>query len=130
MSLSPYFENRKHIAVAIDISGGITPTLIESYIAMINQALIGKTNILLNVWFFDTEVHNEVQYNVIRGDALFECNWKYMKQNKINPDLFVLFSDGKAPTNTMEQYSGYCRTLFVIRKGNWKTSPFGELLEI
>lgn len=142
MSLADHFVGAKHVAVAIDASGGFDAAMYDKYIAELNEACRSISGIRLDVWFFDTQVRNSVTFVNPKasdldqltpsgfGGTIFLCNWKHMETNKIKPDLFVIFSDGYVMQDGFEKYGDYCPTVFVIHKGNWKSAPFGALVEI
>ena len=92
----------------------------------------------LRVWTFDTQVYAESfkeftpmnadeikDYNIIGcGGTDFECNWNFMEDNDINPDKFVMFTDGY-PFGSWGN-EAYCDTLFVIHGNDRIIPPFGE----
>ena len=60
----------------------------------------------IKLWTFDTKVYNEEDFSADDGKNLldyevfggggtdFDCNWKYMKDQDIVPNKFIMFTDG------------------------------------
>ena len=84
---------------------------------------------------FDTDVYNPQDYTSDNLDDIteyelqggggtdFECIFKYLKDNQINPERLVVFTDGY-PWNTWGD-ANYCETLWVIHSNDNPTPPFG-----
>ncbi len=117
-------EKAYKIHVALDTSGSISDYEIRDFLSEVRGAARQMGNISVTIWTFDTEVHNPVTYNKNKlhlisnyeiqgnGGTLFLANYEYMKDKKIKPDLFIMFTDGMwadAPG-----IAGFCPTLYVI----------------
>jgi hypothetical protein len=93
----------------------------------------------LKVWTFDTRVYGLAEFDQYTADEIdtyepqggggtsFEVNWEFMKENDIQPKLFIMFTDGYpcggwCPPGDEE----FCDTLFVIHGNTSITAPFGE----
>lgn len=128
-------EQKIDIALCIDTSGSMSDdTLhnIKSEVAGIMEAF-GSFN--LHIWCFDTEVHNPqvftednidelLDYECIGGGGTdFDANWKYMKNEGIEPKKFVMFTDGYPWDSWGDE--NYCDTLFVIHGSTTIEAPFG-----
>jgi len=87
---------------------------------------------------FDTQVHNPqeftennmsefLDYELAGGGGTdFDCCWEYMKDNNIQPNKFIMFTDGY-PWNSWGD-ENYCDTLFIVHGGrgsNHPVAPFG-----
>ena len=60
------------------------------------------------------------EYKVIGGGGTdFVCNWEMMKENDIEPDQFIMFTDGEPFRSWGDP--DYCDTLFLI-KNNYSKS--------
>jgi predicted metal-dependent peptidase len=91
----------------------------------------------IHLWTFDTEVFNPKVFTPDNADELldyklgsgggteFECNWKYMKDNGIEPKKFVMFTDGW-PFDSWGD-PDYCDTIFLINNTYERNieAPFG-----
>jgi predicted metal-dependent peptidase len=95
------------------------------------------TDFELEVWCFDTKVYNHAKFTPDTIDEIddyeikggggtsFECNWTYMKENNIEPERFIMMTDGYPCGGWGDPL--YCDTLFLIH-GDAKRSivaPFG-----
>ena len=91
----------------------------------------------IHLWSFDTEVFNPKIFTPDNAEELlnyelgsgggteFECNWKYMKDNGIEPKKFVMFTDGW-PFDSWGD-PDYCDTIFLINNPYERNieAPFG-----
>jgi predicted metal-dependent peptidase len=65
------------------------------------------------------------EYEIIGcGGTDFACNWDFMEENEIEPDKFIMFTDGY-PYGSWGN-PAYCDTLFVMHGTNSIIPPFGE----
>lgn len=123
------------IVVALDASGSIGEDMIMDFLGMVQGSLDQFTSYKVRVISFDTKVYNEdiftgddgrsmSEYDVVGGGGtMFECVWKWMKDNDVTPHQLVMFTDGY-PCGTWGE-PDYCDTLFVIHGSSKITSPFG-----
>ena len=58
------------------------------------------------------------------GGTDFMCNWEYMKQEDIQPNRFVMFTDGYPVGSWGDEF--YCETVFVIHGPDHIKPPFGN----
>ena len=56
------------------------------------------------------------------GGTDFEANWKYMRENDIQPKKFIMFTDGYRFGSWGEP--DYCDTMFVIHGSTTIEAPF------
>ena len=129
-------ENTIEVCVAVDMSGSISDAQSNDFISEIKGLMEEYTDFKLNLWCFDTEVYNYKQFtgdNVSEiddyevkggGGTDFDANWEFMKQEGIEPKLFIMFTDGY-PYNSWGD-EDYCDTLFIIHGNDSIVSPFGE----
>lgn len=123
--------------IAVDLSGSCIDALSDFFsevFGIIQQFDDWK----IGIFTFDTSVHNYQEfssesfvdistYNPIGGGGTsFECIWKFMKDEEINPKQLVVFTD-------MEPYGSwgdpnYCETLWIAYKSD-KIAPFGETVK-
>jgi len=124
-------------ALALDMSGSIADMQAKEMLSEVKGIMEQYTDYEIHIWCFDTAVYGyEVftsddgrdiaEYQVRGGGGTdFMCNWNFMKEEGIEPNQFVMFTDGY-PWNSWGD-EDYCDTLFVIHgmgDSNFK-APFG-----
>jgi predicted metal-dependent peptidase len=57
------------------------------------------------------------------GGTDFMANWKYMKENNIEPKKFIMFTDGYPYSSWGDP--DYCDTVFIIKGNENAEPPFG-----
>lgn len=128
----------KRITVAIDASGGIPMGMISDFLDLIKAGLKGRTDYRMDLWFFDTKIHDHTLFTAHNideldklkpsafGGTLLDENWKYMKANNIEPDLLIVMSDGEFEPIS-HKHAKYCPTMFALRNPYCGVSgTFGE----
>tara|TARA_R110001606_G_scaffold135304_2_gene272276 strand:- start:14879 stop:16240 length:1362 start_codon:yes stop_codon:yes gene_type:complete len=125
-------------AIAIDVSGSISKDMIRDFLGEIYGIMQQFPDFTLKVWTFDTKAYTESykeftpmnadeinEYEIIGcGGTDFACNWDFMEENEIEPDKFIMFTDGY-PFGSWGN-PAYCDTLFVMHGTNSIVPPFGE----
>lgn len=123
------------VSVGIDMSGSISNVQAKDMINEVKGIMDEYADFKLDLWCFDTAVYNYVQFTKDNSDeiveyevkggggTLFEANWSFMKDNGIEPKLFIMFTDmypceGWGDPN-------YCDTLFIAHGTNHPIAPFG-----
>jgi predicted metal-dependent peptidase len=94
-------------------------------------------NYRMDVWCFDTRVSGHDVFTSEDGRSItefamtggggtdFMCNWEHMIANEIEPDQFLMFTDGE-PFGKWG-IEDYCDTLFLIKNRYRKpVAPFGQ----
>ena len=126
---------RVEVSCAIDLSGSIGQQQANDFLSEVKGILDQYEDFKLDVWCFDTEVYNHKTFTPDNGDEIeqyqlqggggtdFECNWKFMKENEIEPKQFVMFTDGWPCGGWGDEQ--YCDTLFLIHGNEGTTAPFG-----
>ena len=131
------FDETIDISVAIDMSGSIGDAQAKDFLSEIKGIMDQYTEYNIKVWCFDTKVYNEQDFTSDNGDSLedyeviggggtdFMANWKYMKENDIQPKKFIMFTDGYAWDSWGDE--DYCDTVFLIHSHHDKNiqAPFG-----
>jgi len=96
------------IAVAIDNSGSITKEMLTDFLSEVKGIMDSFDEFKLNVWCFDTAVHNQIEFTQNSSDDIlsyeimggggtsFQCNWDWMKENNIQPKKLIFFTDGES----------------------------------
>ena len=131
------FQDTIDICVSIDMSGSIGDDQAKDFLSEIKGIMDEYKDYKIKVWCFDTAVYNEEdftadggkdlsEYEVLGGGGTdFMVNWKYMKDNDIQPKKFIMFTDGYAWDSWGD--SEYCETIFIIHSNHNKNleGPFG-----
>ena len=125
------------VALAIDTSGSISQDMLREFISEIAGIMEQYEEYSIQIWQFDTGVYGydeftsddgrEIRdYEIVGGGGTdFDVNFTYMKENEIEPDQLVIFTDGM-PWNSWGD-PDYCDTVFLVHtKYGRPTAPFGE----
>jgi predicted metal-dependent peptidase len=123
------------IGVAIDMSGSIGQQQARDFLGEINGILDQFNDFEMDVWCFDTKTYNHMkftpenkydieEYQLMGGGGTsFEVNWEFMKENDINPNKFIMFTDGCPGDGWGDDM--YCDTIFLVHGNPSVTAPFG-----
>jgi predicted metal-dependent peptidase len=125
------------LCISIDMSGSIGDVQAKDFLSEIKGIMDEYRDYNIKLWCFDTEVYNEADFSADGGENLeeyevaggggtdFMCNWRYMKENNIQPKKFIMFTDGYAWDSWGDP--DYCETVFVIHSNRDKNleGPFG-----
>ncbi len=131
------FEESIDIVVSFDMSGSISDDQARDFLSEVKGIVSQYKEFKIKIWCFDTDVYNEQDFASDMGDDIttyqpvggggteFDCNWRYMKDNDIQPKKFIMFTDGY-PWSSWGDDS-YCDTIFVIHGYHDKNfeAPFG-----
>jgi len=122
------------ICVVVDSSGS-TAGMIKDFLGEINGIMEQFEDYKIHVWCFDTQVHNPQifthenaetmeDYEVMGfGGTDFEVNWEWMKENDIEPEKMIVFTDGYPCGGWGDP--DYCETVWVIQGSTTIEPPFG-----
>jgi len=123
------------ICVSIDTSGSIGESDIRAFLGEIKGIMESYDEYRIQVWSFDTSIYNHAtftsdnaedisEYTPMGGGGTnFMANWKYMKENNIEPKKFIMFTDGYPYSSWGDP--DYCDTVFVIKGNENAEPPFG-----
>jgi predicted metal-dependent peptidase len=131
------FDETIDIAVGIDMSGSIGNDQAKVFLSEVQGIMDQYKDYKIKLWCFDTRVYNEQDFSADGGVSLldydimggggtdFDANWKYMKDNDIQPKKFVMFTDGYPFGSWGDE--NYCDTIFIIHGHHDKNlqAPFG-----
>lgn len=129
-------EETIDISVAIDMSGSITDKMAKDMISEVKGIMDEYVDFKLDLWCFDTQVYNHVQFTGDTADEIlnyevkggggtsFEANWDFMKEHGIEPKRFVMFTDGYPCGGWGDE--DYCETMFIIHGNDSIVAPFGQ----
>lgn len=125
-------------AVSIDCSGSMSEPMLRDLLSETKGIMEQFADFELDVWCFDTKVYNRVkftpdnigeidEYEIMGGGGTdFMCNWDFMKENDIQPERFIMMTDGYPCSSWGDEL--YCDTLFLIHGSAVKSNvvaPFG-----
>ena len=126
-----------HVAIFIDLSGSITDQA-KDFLGETIGIMEEFQQFQVHLACFDTEVYNykiftNDNFDEIReyelkggGGTDFECIFKHMKENLIEPEKLVVFTDGY-PWNSWGDPL-YADTLWVIHGDQNPNPPFGQFV--
>jgi predicted metal-dependent peptidase len=131
------FDETIDIVIGFDMSGSITNDMGADMLGETQGIMDQYKDYRIKIWCFDTKVYNEQNFSADSGENLtdyrlkggggtdFDANWKYMKDNDIQPKKFIMFTDGYPFGSWGDE--NYCDTIFVIHGDKAKsiTAPFG-----
>ena len=125
------------VSIAIDTSGSISQTMLTEFVSEIAGIMDQYDQYSLKIWQFDTGVYGYdeftsddgrdiTEYQIKGGGGTdFMVNWKYMEDNEIEPDQFIVFTDGM-PCGGWGN-PDYCDTVFLVHTAYGRpVAPFGE----
>lgn len=130
-------EEKAKAAVAIDCSGSMSTEMLRDLLTEVKGIMEQFTDFELELWCFDTSVYGYAKFTPDNLDEIddyeikggggtdFMCNWDYMKQNDIQPERFIMMTDGYPCGSWGDE--NYCDTLFLIHGDTARRliSPFG-----
>ena len=130
-------EEMIDICIAMDASGSIGQSDCTTFLSEVKGIMDQFGSYRIRIWSFDTAVyaydeftHDDgrdiTEYKIVGGGGTdFVCNWDYMKENDIEPDQFIMFTDGEPWRSWGDP--DYCDTLFLIKNNYSKPeAPFGQ----
>lgn len=129
-------EETIDVAVALDMSGSIGNAQAKDMISEVKGLMDEYVDFKLRLWCFDTDVYSYAEFTKENADEIlsydikggggtdFDCNWKFMKDNDINPKRFIMFTDGYPYSSWGD--ADYCDTLFIIHGSQTIIAPFGQ----
>lgn len=119
-------ENAINVCIGIDTSGSITDEMARDFFSEVKGIMDQFQDYTINIWCWDTEIHNPQEFTPHSDDiTTYEIagfggtdstvNWEYMKENDIEPELFIVFTDGEVwgewcPAGD----ENYCDTVWII----------------
>lgn len=127
------------IAVALDLSGSIRESQIRDFLSEVQGITETFVSFNLHVFSFDTEVYNYQVFNsdnldsiaeyecIGGGGTAFSCIFNFLKNEQINPEQLVVFTDG-----FVHDWGDpdYCDTLFIIHSfGDKINTPYGTAVK-
>lgn len=101
-------EEAIDVCIAIDTSGSISQKQLEEVLSEIVGLMDMYAEFTLRIWQFDTGVYGyetftkdtaqDLMHYAIKGGGgtSFAANWTFMKEEGIEPKLFIMFTDGES----------------------------------
>lgn len=123
------------ICVALDMSGSIGNDEARDFLSEIQGIMNQFDGYKIQVWCFDTQVYSHdtftnddgrsiTEYQIKGGGGTsFDMNWAWMKENSVEPKLFVMMTDGYTGDGWGD--ANYCDSIFVIHGGADIVAPHG-----
>ena len=130
-------EEAIDVAIMVDTSGSISQQMLEEQLSEVVGIMDMYEEFVIRIWQFDTEVygyaeftkdtaHDIMTYEMRGGGGTdFDVNWKYMKEQGIEPQMLIAFTDGEPWGSWGDE--NYCDTLWIINNKYNKdiVPPFG-----
>ena len=129
-------EETIDIALALDMSGSISDEMGKEMLSEVRGIMEQFKDFKVKVWCFDTQCYNYQEFTPQNIDEFedyaitggggtdFNANWKFMKENEIQPERFIMFTDGY-PWDSWGD-PDYCDTVFIIHGNDQIKPPFGN----
>ena len=125
------------VTVAIDTSGSMSTDMLQDFVSEVQGIMDQYQDYEVTIMQFDTGVYGVDVYSAddgrdmndyqIRGGGgtEFDAVWHYMKDNEMEPDQLIMFTDGYPWGSWGDE--DYCDTLFVIHGDTEQRieAPFG-----
>ena len=128
-------ENTIDVSIALDMSGSISNEMGRDMLSEVKGIMEQFTSFKIKLWCVDTDVYNYAEFDESNVDEIdeyeptggggtdFMCNWRYMKDNDIQPDRFMMFTDGYPCGQWGDEQ--YCDTVYIIHGNDTIQPPFG-----
>ena len=123
------------VVVAIDMSGSISNKQAQAFLGEIGGMMNSFDGYKVHVFCFDTETYNPKDFSSENMDLIeeyepmggggtdFDCIFKYLKENAIDPKRLIVFTDGY-PFGSWGD-PDYCDTTWIIHGDKNPNPPFG-----
>ena len=123
------------VVVSIDMSGSISNKQAQQFLGEIGGMMDSFDGYKVHVFCFDTETYNPQDFSSENMDSIeeytpmggggtdFDCIFKYLKDNAIDPKRLIVFTDGY-PCGSWGD-ADYCDTTWIIHGDKNPNPPFG-----
>ena len=127
------------VCLAIDVSGSISDAMVKEFISEVAGIMEEYEEYRIRIWCFDTRVsgydeftsddsRDAREFQITGGGGTdFMANWEFMEKEEIEPDQFIMFTDGMPCGEWGDEQ--YCDTVFLIHTGGYggkPVAPFGQ----
>jgi predicted metal-dependent peptidase len=137
-AIMPGMKNDEMINIAImnDASGSITQTMLRDFISECQGIMDQFSSFRIHMATFDTDVYNVrvfdsdnldtmLDYEIQGGGGTdFDCIFKYLRDNEIEPERLIVFTDGYPFGSWGDEH--YCDTLWIIHGNQDVIPPWGQ----
>ena len=123
------------VVVSLDMSGSISNKQAQAFLGEIAGMMDAFDGYKVHVFCFDTDTYNPQDFNSENMDNIdeyepqggggtdFDCIFKYLKENAIDPKRLIVFTDGY-PNGSWGD-PDYCDTTWIIHGDKNPNPPFG-----
>ena len=123
------------VVVSIDMSGSISNSQAQAFLGEIGGMMNSFDGYKVHVFCFDTDTYNPKDFSSENMDLIeeyepmggggtdFDCIFKYLKENAIDPKRLIVFTDGY-PFGSWGD-PDYCDTTWIIHGDKNPNPPFG-----
>ena len=124
------------IAIAIDASGSIDERMLKDFLGEVQGIMDSFPAYKIHVITFDTDAYNPAQYDSDNLDDIcdyevkggggtdFDCIFKYLKDNEIEPKRLVVFTDGYPFGSWGDE--NYADTVWILHGTTTIEPPWGQ----
>jgi predicted metal-dependent peptidase len=124
------------IAIAIDASGSIGERMLKDFLGEIQGIMDSFPAYRIHLFTFDTDAYNPAQYDSDNLDDIcdyevaggggtdFDCIFKYLKDNEIEPKRLVVFTDGYPFGSWGDE--NYADTVWILHGTTTIEPPWGQ----
>ena len=129
-------EETIDVCCAVDMSGSISDKQAKDFLSEVKGIMDEYVDFNLQLWCFDTKVYNYAKFSADNADEImyyevkggggtdFDANFKFMKDENIEPKRFIMFTDGWPCGSWGDE--DYCESLFIIHGSESIIPPFGQ----
>jgi predicted metal-dependent peptidase len=123
------------VVVSIDMSGSISNSQAQAFLGEIGGMMDSFDGYKVHVFCFDTDTYNPKDFSSENMDLIedyepmggggtdFDCIFRYLKENAIDPKRLIVFTDGY-PCGSWGD-PDYCDTTWIIHGDTDPHPPFG-----
>ena len=124
------------VVVALDMSGSISNKQAQAFLGEIGGMMDSFDGYKVHIFCFDTKTYNPQDFSSENMDRIdeyepqggggtdFDCIFDYLKENAIEPNRLIVFTDGY-PFGSWGD-PDYCDTTWIIHGDKNPNPPFGQ----
>ena len=124
------------IAIAIDASGSIDERMLKDFLGEVQGIMDSFPAYKIHIITFDTDTYNPAQYDSDNLDDIcdyevaggggtdFDCIFRYLKDNEIEPKRLVVFTDGYPFGSWGDE--NYADTVWILHGTTTIEPPWGQ----
>jgi predicted metal-dependent peptidase len=135
-------EDTLHLAIALDTSGSMQDRWISQFLAEVVNILDSYINVKIDLWSFNEQVKNAISIDASElesivnykarctGGTSYGANWQFLEEQDLDPDVFIILTDGEPNDEDWGEPSTHCECLFAIIGSTDIVAPYGRTLYI